>query len=479
MADAFLNQNIEQKQEQILARHQIQSLEVLLTPLLELQEKIDQELNSNPIIEQEKNSVEELAGDPLHSEMTNSDSTEKSNDDENDFAEILKIAESWHDRGSFNASNSSPAEAQGKRDFMFNSLVEQPSLQQQLIEQLNLTECSPEITKVAEFVIGSIDGVGYLTTHPADIAMAAKCDMDRVKKAIKLVQSFDPPGIGAVNLRECLLIQLDRHQHKNPKLRELISEHLEDIGRNHLPQIAKNMHIPIEELNSLIAQLKELSPLPGSAISPSPELYVLPELTVEKKDDKYVISSNDNYLPSLKISQTYLDLLKNPDTNAETKNYIKEKLMAARMLIKSLSQRQSTIRRIAQVILDSQYDFLEKGVEHLKPLTMQQVADKLGLHETTISRAIANKYLQTPNGMYEFKFFFTGGYQSDDGEEISSRGIKEKIKDLIAAENKAKPLSDNKISNLLKDDGLNVARRTVAKYREQLGIQATNLRREF
>ncbi len=479
MADAFLNQNISQKQEQILARHQIQSLEVLLTPLLELQEKIDQELNSNPVIEQEKSSIEELAGDPLHSESTNSDNSDKSNDEENDFAEMIKMAESWYDRGTYSSSNSSPADEQGKRDFMFNSLVEQPSLQQQLLEQLNLTECSQEIENIAEFVIGSIDEAGYLTTHPADIAMAAKCDMKKVKKAIKLVQSFDPPGIGATDLRECLLLQFERRQCKDPQLHELISKYLEEIGKNHLPQVAKAMRISIPELNTLIAKLKEFSPLPGSSLSPSSELYVLPELTVEKKDGEYVISSNDSYLPSLKISQTYLDLLENPDTNAETRNYIKEKLMAARMLIKSLSQRQSTIRRIAQVILDTQYDFLEKGVEHLKPLTMQQVADKLGLHETTISRAIANKYLQTPKGMYEFKFFFTGGYQNNDGEEISSRGIKEKIKDLIAAENKAKPLSDNKISELLKKDGLNVARRTVAKYREQLGIQATNLRREF
>ncbi len=479
MAEAFLSQNIEQKQEQILARHQIQSLEVLLTPLLELQEKIDQELNSNPVIEQEKSSIEELAGNPLHSEETNTDGSEKNNDDENDFAEILKIAESWRDRGSFDNYNPSSRDAQNKRDFMFNSLVEQPSLQQQLLEQLNLTECGVELAQAAEFVIGSIDGSGYLTTHPADIAIAAKCDMNRVKKAIKLVQSFDPPGIGAADLRECLLLQLDRQQQKNPRLRELISKYLEEIGRNHLPQVAKAMHIAIDELNALITQLKELTPLPGAALSPSPELYVLPELSVEKKDGEYIISSNDNYLPHLRISQTYLDLLKNPDTNAETKAYIKEKLLAARMLIKSLAQRQSTIRRIAQVILNSQYDFLEQGIEHLKPLTMQQVADKLGLHETTISRAIANKYLKTPNGMYEFKFFFTGGYQTNDGEEISSRGIKEKIKDLIAAEDESKPLSDNKISKLLKAGGLSVARRTVAKYREQLGIQATNLRRKF
>ncbi|MDD5697977.1 MAG: RNA polymerase factor sigma-54 [Victivallaceae bacterium] len=479
MADTFLSQNIEQKQEQILARHQIQSLEVLLTPLLELQEKIDQELNTNPVIEQEKSSIEELAGDPLHSATPDSDDREKHRDDENDFSEILKIAESWNGRENFNNYNSSPDDAQSKRDFMFNSLVEQPSLQQQLLEQLSLSNCSPQLVPAAEFVIGSIDGVGYLTTAPEDIAAAAKCDVKQIRQAIKLVQSFDPPGIGARDLRECLLLQLDRRRQPDPELRKLISGHLEEIGRNRLPQVAKAMGISIAELNVLIARLREFTPLPGSALSPSSDLYILPELTVEKKGNEYAIISNDNYLPRLKISQTYLDLLENPDTNAETRSYIKEKLLAARMLIKSLTQRQSTIRRIAQVIVDTQYDFLEKGVEGLKPLTMQQVADKLGLHETTISRAIANKYLKTPNGIYEFKFFFSGGYQTEDGEEISSRGIKEKIKDLIADEDKSKPLSDNKLSQLLRAEGLNVARRTVAKYREQLGIAATNLRRTF
>jgi RNA polymerase sigma-54 factor len=478
MVENFLSQNVEQKQEQILARHQIQSLEVLLTPLLELQEKINQEINTNPVIEQEKSSVEELAGDPLHSESTNNDSSEKRDNDENDFAEILKLAESWHDRGSLNTYSSSK-EAQERRDFMFNSLVEQPSLQQQLLDQLSLSDCTPELEKVAEYVIGSISDSGYLTTHPADIAIAAECDMDKVKKAIDLVQSFEPAGIGAADLRECLLLQLDRNSQSEPKLKELVSKHLEDIGRNRLPQVAKSMRISIEELNSLMLQLKKLTPLPGIGLSPSSEIYVLPELTVEKKGSEYVIKSNDSYLPHLKISKTYLDLMQNPNTSEETKAYIKEKLMAARMLIKSLDQRQSTIRRIAQVIVDTQHDFLEKGVESLKPLTMLQVADKLGLHETTISRAIANKYLKTPNGIYEFKFFFTGGYQNSDGEEISSRGIKEKIKDLIASEDKAKPLSDNKISKLLEDDGLSVARRTVAKYREQLGIPPTNLRRKF
>ena len=480
MAENFLSQHIEQKQEQVLARHQIQSLEVLLTPLLELQEKVDVELSSNPVIERENSKIEELAGDPLHSETTNSDASEKSSNDENDFAEILKMAESWQDRPNFNNySSNSVKDIQDKRDFMFNSLIEQPSLQQQLIEQLNLSETDPKLAKVAEFVIGSIDDSGYLKTHPADIAMAAECDIKQVDEAVELVQSFDPPGIGATDLKECLLLQLERKNKKDPKLVELISNYLEEIGRNHLPQVAKAMKISIAELNLLITHLKELTPLPGAALSPSSEHYVLPELTVEKKEGEYSVSSNDSYLPQLRISQTYLDLLNNPNTNAETKAYIKEKLLAAKALIKSLSQRQSTIRRIAQVIVDSQYEFLEKSVEHLKPLTMQQVADKLGLHETTISRAIANKYLQTPNGMYEFKFFFTGGYQTGAGDEISSRGIKEKIKDLIAGENKAKPLSDNKLSNMLKEEGLNVARRTVAKYREQLGIPATNLRREF
>ncbi|MCP3965796.1 MAG: RNA polymerase factor sigma-54 [Lentisphaerae bacterium] len=477
----LLSQHQELRQEQILAPRQIQSLEVLLTPLLELQEKLSQEIESNPVIESEKNPIEELSGDPIRSASNAADAADSSpKEDENDISDLLKLADSWHDNlPPMHSRNYSSTEDEDKREFMFNSLIEQPSLQEHLLEQLRFADTDRKTAEIAETVIGSIDNSGYLKTHPADIAMATASNMEDVAKAVKLVQSFEPAGIGARDLKQCLLLQLNRSTPNNRMLKELINEHLEDLGRNRLPQIAKAMKCTVEDVAQLAKQIRTLNPFPGSAIAPSDPVYIIPELTVEKHDGKYVISSSDSYLPRLKISQTYLDLLENPNTPNDTKNYIKEKLLNAKMLLKSLDQRQSTIRRIAQVIVDTQYDFFENGIESLRPLTMQQVADKLGLHETTISRAIANKYLKSPTGLHEFKFFFTTGYQSESGEEISSRGIKEKIKDLIADENPQKPLSDNKLSNLLKQDGLNVARRTVAKYREELGIVSSSMRRKF
>jgi RNA polymerase sigma-54 factor len=480
MPGDFLRQNQELRQEQILAPQQIQSLEVLLTPLLELQEKLNQELDLNPVIEQEKNPVEELSGDPIQSAVSAADAADNSGkEDENDISDLLNLADSWHDYlPPVHSRNYSSSDDDEKREFMYNSLIEQPSLQEQLLEQLRFSDADERLAEIAESVIGSIDDSGYLKTHPADIAIAAQSDMAEVEKAIKLVQSFDPPGIGARDIKECLLLQLDRQEVHNTKLRELIKHHLEDIGKNRLPQVAKAMRIPLVELNKLIQQLKELNPFPGSSLSNEQPVYVIPELTVKKENGKYEVVSNDNYLPKLRLSKTYIDLLEDPNTPPDTKSYIREKLAGARLLLKSLEQRQTTIRRIAQVIVDTQHDFLDEGIEYLRPLTMQQVADKLDLHETTISRAIANKYLRTPNGLFEFKFFFTGGYQSESGEEISSRSIKEKIRDYVDAENPAKPLSDNKISQMLKDEGLTVARRTVAKYREELGIAGSSIRRE-
>jgi RNA polymerase sigma-54 factor len=237
------------------------------------------------------------------------------------------------------------------------------------------------------------------------------------------------------------------------------------------------MKISYEELDDLISEIKKLNPNPASELSSSLPAQVIPDVFVEKKDDGYSAYTNKEWIPRLRISQKYLKMLEDPLTPQETKNWIKEKLNRARNVIRSLAQRESTIKRIADVIIDEQFEFFHKGIEFLKPLTMQKVAEKLGMHETTVSRAIAGKYIQTPRGLFEFKFFFSTGYKSESGEEMSSKSVMEKINEIIEDEDPKHPLSDKEISEILKKEGLNVARRTVAKYREALGIQSSHLRR--
>lgn len=482
MAEQGLFQTQGLRQEQILAPQQIQSLEILLAPLLELQAKVSQELESNPTLEQESAGNEDLAGDVLteaDSAQKESTGEEKKELDDDGVAELMQLADVWHDFLPAGNSVQSSPEDEEKRQHFFDSLTLEQSLQDQLMEQLRMVNTDDKTRKLAELIIGSIDDTGYLRSILADLATVGEADMKEMKKALDLVQSFEPPGIGAENLKECLLLQLKRQGNKNTQLSKLIRNHMDDIGANKLPVISRKMGISMDELHGLIDEIRTLNPYPGSVMSPNKPIFILPEVSVEEKKGKFVIVSNNDHLPKLRISQLYLKLLEDPSTNQETKDYIREKLNKSKALMKSITQRQNTITQIAEVILDTQYEFFKDGVEHLRPLTMQQVADKLDIHETTVSRAIANKYIKTPFGLFEFKFFFSTGYQSNDGEDISSRSVMEKIRDLIAKEDTAKPLSDLKLTNMLKEQGLTVARRTVAKYREEMGIPSSHLRKEY
>ena len=492
----------ELRQEQILAPQQIQSLEILMAPMMELEERIAQEMEANPILELEaptpdephesEESFEEhdLSDDIPSGEIKEAlgrldafeehEHNNRAEGSDEELTQLIQLAENWQNAiPLINQRGGTEEEDDERRQRLFDSIVEEPSLQEQLLEQIRLAEKDGEITKVAEMIIGSIDESGYLRSNLADLATAAEVDLHEAEAALALVQSFDPPGIGARDLRECLLLQLERQGRGKSKLARLVRNHLEEIARNKLPQVAKRMEMSLDELNKLVEELKTLNPHPGAAMAPNNPIYVIPEVFVERVGDEFRIVPNDDSVPHLRISNLYLKLLEDPKVPDETKSYIKSKLSSGKMLIKSLEQRQSTIRRIAEVLVSTQYDFLDKGVEYLKPLTMQQVADKLDLHETTISRAIANKYIQTPIGLFEFKYFFTGGYQSSGGEEISSRSVKEMIRDIIAHEEPDNPISDSKIGEMLKERGLDVARRTVAKYREELGIQSSHLRKAY
>ena len=483
MIEQGLHQTQTLRQEQILAPQQIQSLEILLAPLLELQTKISQELESNPTLEQESPGNEDLAGDVLteiDSAQKESTGEEIKERDDDGLMELMQLADSWHDfLPAGNSVNFNSTEDEEKRKHFFDSLTLEQSLQDQLMEQLRLASTNKKTEELAELIIGSIDDTGYLRSILADLATVGEVDLKEMKKALSLVQSFEPPGIGAENLKESLLIQLKRQDNKNPLLTKLVRNHIDDIAANKLPIITKKLGISMDQLHDLLDKVRTLNPYPGSIIAPNKPVFILPEVTIEEKDGKFSILSNEEHLPKLRISQLYLKLLEDPKTTQETKDYIREKLIKSKALMKSITQRQSTITQIAEVILDTQYEFFTNGVEHLRPLTMQQVADKLDIHETTVSRAIANKYIKTPFGLFEFRFFFSTGYHSNNGEDISSKSVMEKIRDLIAREDTEKPLSDLKLTNLLKEQGLSVARRTVAKYREEMGIPSSHLRKEY
>jgi len=484
------SQSLEQRQE--LAPQQLQSLKILMATLPELEQKISSEMEQNPTLEMLESGTEQLAGNPVEqndSGNTGDSSYEESSENalpqrDDTLKELLQLEDLWHDRTSTggHSSQMQDEDAEERRQHYFDSLTSTPSLQEMLLEQLNeISDLNDRQRELCEEVIGSIDDSGYLRSHPADIATA--CDTDDVSEieaAIKIIQTFDPPGIGAQDLRECMLLQLERQNMQKTLPYKVVDKHLEDVGRNKLNNITKSLNISMIDLEDALHKIKQLHPYPGSLITPTPHTnFVVPEVFIQKdQNGEWQVTNNNDRAPRLRISPYYLELLKEKDLSQEAKSYIREKINNSKMLLKALEQRESTLVRISRSILKYQKEFFENGSEHLKPLTMSEVAQDIEVHETTVSRAIANKYVMTPHGLFPFKYFFTTGYAGTDGEQISSHVIRNKIRDLIASEDRKKPYSDSKIAEMLKQEGFKVARRTVAKYREDIGILSSSMRRE-
>ena len=464
-----------------LNANQLQGLTMLAAPLQELDSILAVELANNPLLEALTPPREELAGDPL-SEITAA-GNEISRDEFDGEREDYPMQDALSDlqqasNDDYSSSYEDAAEAQKRRDFMFDSLVSARTLVDILLEQLNFYDLEPKMRYAAEQVIGSLDERGFLTTPAADIAMSSDLTLNEVENAIALVQSFDPPGVAARDAAECLILQLKRRNCTDERIYKLLTVCRDDLENNRLPKIAQTLGISLDEIYSLLDMLKNLNSVPAAGLeSARPNTAVIPELSIEIDNGTLTVSGRDNYLPRLGIVQKYLKMLDNPDTPDDTRQYLREKLSAAENLIKSLELRQDTLTRITNVIAEKQADFFRYGIAHLQPMTMAEVAQTLDLHETTVSRAVANKYLNTPQGIKEYRFFFSGGYKSASGEDVSSRGVKELIRQMIDEENPRKPLSDAAISQQLADQGLDVARRTVAKYRESMNIPPTNLRR--
>ena len=325
-----------------------------------------------------------------------------------------------------------------------------------------------------------LDITGYLRLSLDDLARTAGTTPEDMQRALTLVQSFEPAGIAARDLRECLLLQLVRLGRQDSLAYQVVDKYLEELARNHVPQVARALGVTPAALYEAMTEVKQLQPRPGNAVDTQDVQYILAELTVEQNEEgEYVVRTHRDYLPRLRISAHYLRILEDPDIAKEVKQYVKDKITGGNLLIKSIAQRQTTLQRIAEVVVARQHGYFEQGEEALVPLTMNQVAEEIGVHETTVSRALASKYVQTPRGLLPLKYFFTGGYETDGGEQLSSHSIKHKIQSLISEEDPAKPISDQAIMDQLKAQGLNVARRTVAKYREELGIPSSHLRKSF
>ncbi len=497
---------------QVLAPQLQQSLALLQAPSLELKALVEQELQQNPLLEEvapseveQAEQISQEGADQIdHSDPTepppdiNFDpATEKPNNDPVDdfqaeFEKLTQLDQEWRDHFSqTNLPSRANPEAEEKRQFMFDSLVAATSLQEILLEQSRTSNITRDQWGIAEMIIGNIDDYGYLNPNPTSkppltpdqivetLAFSTNTPKDKILEVLLIVQTFHPPGVGARDLRECLLLQLDRSGRKNSQEYKIISEYMEALGKRRFPDIARGLGIDVEDAQELAANIAHLEPRPGRDFLPNDDRYILPEVFVQKVGDEYNISTNNEHIPHLRISNTYKDLMAQASSSGEVREYIREKIRAGKFLIKSLHQRQQTILNIAKEIVKRQRDFMEKGVAHLKPMTMVQVAEVVGVHETTVSRAVSAKYIDTPQGIFEMKYFFTSGIQTTDGVGMSNKSVKDMIAEMFRVEDSAKPLSDQEIVKMLEQKGIAIARRTVAKYRAELNILPSNLRKVY
>jgi RNA polymerase sigma-54 factor len=474
-------QGMQQRQslalQQVLSPQLQQSLLILQTPLLELRNLVQQEMETNPVLE-------ELPEDSGANERSEA---EASTDDNfrNEFEKLASLDEEWRDYmaqsagANFDGRRRSK-DADEKRQFLFDSIPVQETLQQNLVAQLNQTVLSADERRAAELVIGNIDDDGFLQSTTEEMALNSGIPQDDFETALGLIQTFYPAGVGARDLRECLLIQLRRQAKEQSLEYRIVSEHMDDLGKHRFLEIARRMAISAEDVQKAADNIARLNPRPGQVFAAAPQNYVLPDVIVEKVDGEYQISFNNEQIPHLRISNLYKDIIASGDAqSSDVKDYIRDKIRSGKFLIRSIHQRQQTIMNISQQIVSRQRDFLEHGPSHLKPMTMAEVAETVGVHETTVSRAVSGKYMATPQGVFEMKYFFTGGYQTATGESLSNTSVKQAILDLVKHESGSAPLSDHEIVEILTERGIPIARRTVAKYRSELNILPSHMRRKY
>jgi RNA polymerase sigma-54 factor len=461
-----------------------QAIKLLQLSKLELQEVLNQELLENPLLDESAEEVktEETQAEEAKAENEAEDAKkqetkeekEKDSFDEIDYDAYFQdyIEYGYNPRGMGEEHEEFPIE---------NTLTRPPNLADHLSWQLSMSDASPRTKEIAQFIIGNIDEDGYLRATDEEVAASGGYTVEEVETAIQAVQSLDPIGVGARDLRECLLLQLRFLEIDTPLVEVIIRDHWEEFMQRKFVPLAKSLGIDMKTLEGIVELIKHLDPKPGRKYSNERAIYVEPDVYVHKVSDEYVIVLNEDGMPKLRINSGYRSMLNSMDSKSdgETVNYIKDKIRSAVWLIKSLDQRQRTIYKVAESIVKHQREFLEKGIDFLRPLVLRDVADDIQMHESTVSRVVSNKYMHTPRGLFLMKYFFHSGIDSDTGEDISSLTVKKKIQSYIENEDPRKPLSDSKIMKILNDEGINIARRTVAKYRDELNIPSSTDRKQI
>ncbi|HXK11372.1 MAG TPA: RNA polymerase factor sigma-54 [Vicinamibacteria bacterium] len=449
-----------------------QAIKLLPLTTLELAEVLEQEVMENPLLEEvpveETKTQEEIAQEEPPAERERAEDPLKE-------IEVERFFEDYFDDGGERRVR--PAEVPDVPPIE-NTLTESPDLYDHLLWQLRMTEADEATLEIGEAIIQNLDDDGLLRVSLEDVAAMGPWPMETVERTLALVQAFDPPGVAARSLTECLRIQLRVLGLEGSPADLMVRDHMKQLQSHQYPEISRHMGLSADEVAHHLEIIQGLSPRPGNRYSAKRSDYILPDVFVVKEGDEYKIVLNDDGLPKLRISPTYRRMLDQKEPGSEeTRAYVKDKLRSALWLLKSVDQRQRTIYKVAESIVRHQRAFLDHGISHLRPLVLRDVASDIGMHESTVSRVVANKYMHTPRGVYEMRFFFHSGITSTMGEAISSVTIKDRIKKMIEEEDAARPLSDSRIAEVLAAEGLPLARRTVAKYREELRIPPSNLRK--
>jgi RNA polymerase sigma-54 factor len=459
-----LSQRPELRHKVTLSPQVYQGLSILAMPVAELQNLIEVEMLENPVLEV----------DETESEPADSDESADEKDDERSWDEWLEMYEDL-DTMEPTAPRDPNAESTNTEEFVGGI----QSFDDYLLDQVSLLAIPDGVERAARAVIGSLDDDGFFVGSLDEIAALAGVSLGEAAAGLKAVQQLDPPGVGATDLPEALCLQMESLGLDEPNLLRIVREHLDDVAANHYRKVARAMRLDEDEIRRLVEVLRALNPRPAGAFSPGPSPgYIVPDVALRRFGDEWLITSNNDALPMLRVSPRYRSMLRSDSTaDDETRRYLKDKIRSAESFIKNVDRRKDTVTRITEIILEVQAEFFDDGRGPLRPLRLEDVAVELGVHLSTVSRGVTGKYMATPYGLFELKHFFSGGYRTSQGMDVAATSIKQRLRELVHEEDSAKPLSDQRLAELLSEEGVTVARRTVAKYREELRIEPSWARR--